>query len=187
MQLVNRPPPYGTNPGRGNVRLANGRIVDTNLEDGGGGSSLHFAGGAPDSTYLVQDTQILLGCDPQLAMPFANNITGGIACEDGDPTFPGGIGCLDLHRFASIVGRVFPGRRNARRSNVRVGNAKVFKMRSVYLEQDPQAHQFALEILPSCGEVQISKDCEVVGQVAYRGEPLRTWRDFRAAHPELFD
>jgi hypothetical protein len=188
VQLVNRPPPDGSNPGRGNVLIANGKVTDVCLEQGGGGSAFHFAGGAPDSTIRIQDVQVNLGCDPSLAFPFANNVTGAISAIDGDPTFPGGYKAIELDGLVARVGLVFGGRGTARRANVDVGNAGVLRIRRTYLEQGPLAHPTALLVRPSCGPVEIeASSVEVHGRVKYRGEPeYLTWQSFRDAHPELF-
>lgn len=109
-----------------------------------------------------------------------------MACNDGNPTFPGGIGELHLINFSSEVGKVYPGVGGARRSNVLVDDCGVLVLDSVRLIQHPKAHPIALEIGANVHRVTFSGVNEIVGQIKYRGAIYKTLDALHAAVPALF-
>lgn len=179
LQLVNRPPPDGTNPGRGNVLLKNVTGRNMCLEDQGGGSLIHLAGGMPQTVVTLDGCHNDMGNDSSIVYPYNQNVTGFIACKDGSPTFPGGLGELHVINCSSPVGLVNPGRGSARRSNVLVTDVGEFEMSGTTLQQGPKAFPIALEIgdsvngLDSVGKVVLGPGNVIDGNSL--GMPIRVW------------
>lgn len=178
-QIVNRPPPDGTNPGRGRMLFQNVYARDVCLEDQGGGSAWHFAGGMPDATATLNGCTNSMGNDAEIAYPFNRNVTGFIACRDGSPTFPGHLGELHVLGCTSLVGMVNPGVGSARRSNISVTDVGEFEMSGTTLQCGPKAFPIQLEIgdavngLGTVGKVILGPGNSIIGNTL--GAPIRVW------------
>lgn len=197
IQIVNRPPPDGamTVPGFGDVMIDGCTFVDTCLEQSGGGSAIHLAGGMPAARVTIKNVIGLFGCDENLAAPFNKNITGLLACKDGPPTYPGGLGELHLVDVTSEVGTVYPGVAGARRANVAIDNVGLLTFEKCSFKQAKSSSkggapsQVALQIGSNVGQtvfVGTPADFDIQGQVIYRNAVFKDFPSFAAANPALF-
>jgi len=196
LQIVNRMKETTTPmpEGKGNVTIARELVIDVCLGQGGGGSAYTFRGGMPNSTISLENCTVQLGCDPRLAAPFNQNITGCLVVDSGgeskpgagDMAHPGGTKEVRVKGCSFEVGKVFPGVGGARRPNVRVAECGLFILEDSQIIQHPGAHTIAIEVWDSCREFKAVGTNDVLGQVMYKKVLFQTWALFQAAHPECF-
>lgn len=168
--------------GIGNVTLEDVDIEDVCLESGGGGSALTFRGGCPTSEIRLTHVKVRLGCNPKLAAPFNQNITGALLVDSGQYAYPGGVKHTHLKQCDFEVGTVYPGVNQAKRSNVKV------EVGDLTIEDTRiwgGTNGIALEITTP-GTVRFIGTNTVQGKILYLGQPYTTLAELQAAHPGLF-
>jgi len=196
LQIVNRMKETATDmpEGKGNVKVYGERVTDVCLGQGGGGSAYTFRGGMKDSVITLEACDVQLGCDPLLAAPFNQNITGCLVVDSGgeskpgagDMAWPGGTKEVHVKGCSFEVGKVFPGVGGARRPNVRVAECGLFTLTDSAIIQHPGAHTIALEVWDTCHEFKSIGTNDVRGQIMFKGFLFNSWALFQQAHPEVF-
>lgn len=183
-QWVSRP---GEGPsGIGTITFEDCEIVDTCLQDQGGGSAITDRGGNPTTDITLLRVKVRLGCDPNLQAPWNQNITGAVVVDTGSPSYPGGTRSLTIDSCDFEVGTVWPGVSGARRVNVSVDDCATLTIKDSRIVQGPKAFPIAIEIKAGVGAVHFLGTNVVVGQVKYRGVTYPNFDAFRAANPTLF-
>lgn len=173
--------------GKGNILIQDHTIQDVCLEDQGGGSALTFRGGMPDTSIFLTRVKVRLGCDPNLAAPFNENITGALVCDSGLGAHPGGTKELHIEGCDWQVGKFWPGLSGARRRSALIANVGLCQIKDSTIKQWPGAMPVALEVASTVGTLSIEGDTQIIGEISYHGEKYHDAAAFRQAHPECFN
>jgi hypothetical protein len=161
-----------------------------------GGSAFTFRGGVPDGKVTIANSVGRLGCDPNLAAPFNENICGMLSVDAADETAPGKVDAAWPGKYREIalqgcdwtVGTIWPGRPGMIRPVATIGNARLFTMHNTNIKvfRAPGAYPIGLAIKEDCDEVQITGDSYVDGWVDFKGDKFHSWETFKMTHPECF-
>lgn len=180
--------------GKGHVNVKRRTVKEACI--GQGGSVFTFRGGMPESDITLDEVTVRLGCDPNLAAPFNQNICGVISVDSADETepgrndaaWPGGTRSLTLVHSDIEVGTVWPGRTGMLRPVIQLSSLGSFTMRDtrIQVRRPSGAYPIALAIAPSVQSVRFGGVCDVDGWVDYHGTRFTSWALFKNAYPELF-
>jgi len=161
-----------------------------------GGSAFTFRGGVPDGKVTIANSVGRLGCDPNLAAPFNENICGMLSVDAADETAPGKGDAAWPGKYREIalqgcdwtVGTIWPGRTGMIRPVATIGNARLFTMHNTHIKvsRAPGAYPIGLAIKEDCDEVHITGDSYVDGWVDFKGDKFHSWETFKMTHPECF-
>jgi len=184
-------------PGKGDVTIRDRTIEDVCI--GQGGSALTFRGGMPDSTIRLERVKARLGCKPQLAAPFNQNICGVLSVDSadetapgkGDAAWPGGTLACYVTDCDFEVGTIYPGRTGMIRPVISIAACCLFEMDGtrLHVNRAPGAYPIALSLSTSVNTVSISRQNDVQGWIEWHpdgpdGARFTSLNDFLDAHPE---
>jgi len=160
-----------------------------------GGSAFTFRGGVPDGKITIRNSSGKLGCDPNLAAPFNENICGMLSVDAADETAPGKNDAAWPGKYREValdgvaweVGTVWPGRTGMIRPVATIGNTKLLTIKSTWIRVRRAAGAYPIGLaIKDCDEVQIAKDVAMEAWVDFKGEKFHSWDLFKAGHPECF-